>query len=110
MTDYFKHDTRTWTETHPGVLFCPLHRYHTGGGAGLFRVEAGAAIPEHDHATGEHGYVILGSGIFGDQLLSEGDAFWMDPGECHAIRASTNLVFFATSLPRTDASRAPPRK
>lgn len=102
MADYFKHDTRAWTETYPGVQFCPLHRYDNGGGAGLFRVEAGAVIPEHGHPTGEHGYVILGSGMFGDRLLSQGDAFWIGPGERHAIRASTSLVFFATSLPRAD--------
>ena len=102
MADYFENDTRTWTETRPGVHFCPLHRYSTGGGAALFRMEAGSALLEHDHPTGEHGYVIRGAGYFGDRLLSEGDAFWMHPGDRHAVRAKTELLFFATSLPGTD--------
>jgi quercetin dioxygenase-like cupin family protein len=101
MAEYFEHDTQVWTEIHPGVRFCPLHRYDNGGGAGLFRIRADAVIPEHDHPTGEHGYVIRGSGTFGDRILAQGDAFWMAPGESHAIRASTDLVFFATSLPRS---------
>ena len=102
VAEYFENDTRVWRETHPGVGFCPLRRYEGGGGAGLFRIEAGAVLPEHDHPTGEHGYVIHGSGYFGDRLLSQGDAFWVQPGERHAVRATTDLVFFATSLPRSD--------
>lgn len=60
-------------------------------------------MPEHNHATGEQGYVIEGTGVFGDRTLSAGDAFWMEAGERHDVRAVTELVFFAISLPRTES-------
>ena len=73
MVVYFPEAGRVRKEMHPGVLRCPLHRYGTGGGAALFRLEPGAEIPEHDHPSGEHGYVTTGTGVFGDRTLSAGD-------------------------------------
>jgi len=106
MATYYEADSRAWKEIHPGVFVSDLHRYATGGGAALFRLEPGATLPEHNHPTGEHGYVIEGSGMFGTYSLSFGDAFWMEVDEKHEIRALTRLVFFATSLPRTDERRS----
>jgi quercetin dioxygenase-like cupin family protein len=88
-------------QIHPGVFASELHRYGPGGGAALFRLEAGARMPEHTHPSGEHGYVIEGTGVFGDQTLSAGDAFWMDVDDRHHIHAITELVFLAASLPRS---------
>ena len=101
MPNYFSQSNRVWKEIYPGVRVSDLHRYPTGGGAALFAMEAGAAIPEHNHPTGEHGYVVEGEGLFGGQRLGEGDAFWMQINEVHDIHAVTDLVFFATSLPRS---------
>jgi quercetin dioxygenase-like cupin family protein len=100
VAKYFEYSTRAWRVLHPGAFVSDLHRYAAGGGAALFRLEAGATLPEHDHPTGEHGYVIQGSGMFGDRLLKEGDAFWIEVGERHEVRAISELAFFATSLPR----------
>lgn len=100
MAKYFEVKNRTWKEIYSGVFVSDLHRYPTGGGAALFRLNAGANMPVHDHSTGEHGYLIAGTGIFGDQTLNVGDAFWMDCGESHDVHAITELVFFATSLPK----------
>lgn len=100
MATCFESEKRSWREVYPGVFAFDLHRYPTGRGAALFRLSAGATIPEHDHPTGEHGYVISGSGLFGGRSLSAGDAFWMNPGESHDVRATSDLAFFATSLPR----------
>jgi quercetin dioxygenase-like cupin family protein len=101
MAEYFEVKNRTWKEIFSGVFISNLHRYQTGGGAALFRLSSGANMPVHDHPTGEHGYLIAGIGIFGDRTLSAGDAFWMDCGESHNIHAITELVFFATSLPKS---------
>ena len=103
MSAYFRQPSRVWNEVYPGVFASDLHRYATGGGAALFRLDPGARMPEHNHLTGEHGYVIEGTGVFGDQTLSAGDAFWMDVNERHDVRALTTLVFFAASLPRTNS-------
>lgn len=100
MAKYFEVKDRPWKEIYSGVFVSDLYRYPTGGGAALFRLDAGANIPVHDHPTGEHGYLITGTGLFADRTLSAGDAFWMDCGESHDIHAITELVFFATSLPR----------
>jgi quercetin dioxygenase-like cupin family protein len=43
---------------------------------------------------------------FGIAHLHVGDAFWMEPGETHSIRATEEMYFFATSLPRTDLGSA----
>ena len=102
MPSYYPLDSRAWKPLTEGVRVAELHRYARGGGAALFELEAGAILPEHDHPTGEHGYVIEGAGIFGDRALSAGDAFWMQEGDTHAIRATSKLVFFATSLPRPE--------
>jgi quercetin dioxygenase-like cupin family protein len=77
-----------------------LHRHTNGGGAALFRLEAGAAIPEHDHVAGEHVYIITGSLRFGRLFLAEGDALWVDPGEHHDVEALTDSVFLAVSPPK----------
>lgn len=100
MATYYLRSSREWKQIHPGVLVSDLHRYARGGGAALFELEPDAVLPEHGHPTGEHGYVIDGAGVFGTQRLSAGDAFWMASGDTHEIRATTRLVFFATSLPR----------
>ena len=100
MATYYPLDSREWKPFLQGVLVSDLHRYARGGGAALFKLEPGALLPEHGHPTGEHGYVIEGTGVFGDQSLSAGDAFWMEEGDTHAIRATSHLVFFAMSLPR----------
>jgi quercetin dioxygenase-like cupin family protein len=100
MSEYYHSSRRTWKEIHPGVFVSDLHRYPTGGGAALFRLEPGATLPNHNHPTGEHGYVIEGTGLFGGHSLSAGDALWMERNEEHEIRATTRLVFFATSLPK----------
>jgi quercetin dioxygenase-like cupin family protein len=100
LAAYYETISRSWKNMLPGVLVSDLHRYDTGGGAAIFQLEPGATLPEHDHPTGEHGYVIEGSGIFGERSLSAGDAFWMDVNERHQIRAVTRLVFFAASLPK----------
>ena len=102
MATYYPTISRAWKEIHPGVFLSELHRYSTGGGAALFKLEPGAILPDHTHPTGEHGYVIEGMGEFGAKSLSSGDAFWMDVNERHEIRAVTRLVFFATSLPKIE--------
>jgi quercetin dioxygenase-like cupin family protein len=98
---YFEESSRVWSEVHPGVFRSVLHRYDTGGGAALFRLDPGAQMPEHEHPSGEHGYVIAGTGVFGDRTLSAGDAFWMEIHERHNVRALTALLFIAVSAPRT---------
>ena len=102
MASYFQNSSRTWKEIHPGVLVSDFHRYGTGGGASLFLLEPDAVLPEHGHPTGEHGYVVKGTGMFGAQSLSGGDAFWMNVDEKHEVRAVTRLMFVAISLPRTE--------
>lgn len=77
MAEYFEVKNRTWKEIYSGMFVSNLHRYPIGGGAALFRLNAGTNLPVHDHPTGEHGYLIAGTGIFGDQTLSTGDAFWL---------------------------------
>ena len=100
MATYYPLASRGWKPIDVGVSVSDLHRYAKGGGAALFWLEPGAVLAEHGHPTGEHGYVIEGAGLFGAQRLSAGDAFWMEMGDTHEIRAITELVFFATSLPR----------
>ena len=100
MAHYYQQDLREWKEMHSGVLVSNLHRYIGGGGAAIFNLKPGAAIPNHDHPTGEHGYIIKGSGWFNDKLLSEGDAFWVDYNESHQVTTEQGLIFYATSLPR----------
>ena len=102
MSTYFRQAAREWREIHPRVFASDLHRHTGGGGAALFRLAPGAQMPEHNHTTGEQGYVIEGTGMFGDQLLCAGDAFWMEAGERHDVRAVTALVFFAISVPRKE--------
>lgn len=99
MAKYFEHVNRTWVEIAPRVFASDLHRYPSGGGAALFRLESGARMAEHAHPTGEHGYIISGVGEFGGRTLKAGDAFWMDIGDSHDVYAVTELVFLATSLP-----------
>jgi quercetin dioxygenase-like cupin family protein len=101
LATYFDSISRTWKEIGTGVYISELHRYPTGGGAAIFKLEPGAIVPEHNHPTGEHGYVIEGTGMFGSNRLEAGDAFWIDVNETHEIRAESRLMFFATSLPRT---------
>ena len=103
MAEYFDHTKRQWEEVYESVFVSDLHRYDGGGGAALFRMSAGASMPEHGHPTGEHGYVISGTGRFGERTLHAGDAFWMDAGDRHDVHAVTDLVFFAASLPRSTA-------
>lgn len=100
MATFYPVETRHWAEMYSGVLVSDFHRYETGGGAALFRMAKGSVIPEHDHPTGEHGYVVSGSGLFGGKVLRSGDAFWVGPGETHEVEALEELCFFATSLPR----------
>ncbi len=99
MATYFQAHSRAWRELHPGVFISELHRYAAGGGAALFKLEAGALLPFHNHSTGEHALVLEGTGMFGDQMLAVGDALWMERNEGHEVRAITALLFFATSLP-----------
>ena len=105
MAKYFDQTNREWVQIYPGIFVSDLHRYPTGGGAALFRMDAGARMSEHDHPTGEHGYVIEGEGDFGGRKLVAGDAFWMEVGEKYSINAITDLMFFATSLPKPERSK-----
>lgn len=102
MTAFFGADSLQSKELRPGVLAANLYRYAGGGGAAIFSLKAGASMPEHNHPTGEHGYIIAGQGRFGGELLSTGDAFWVGPNERHEVEAVTDLVFFACSLRRID--------
>lgn len=100
MAKYFDGASRVWDEIEPRAFASDFHRYTSGGGAAIFRMEMGARMPEHEHPTGEHGYVVAGVGKFGERTLEAGDAFWMDPGDRHDVVAVTDLVFLAISLPR----------
>lgn len=100
MAVFYQQDTREWQEMYPGVLVANFHRYQEGGGAAIFKLAPGAVIPTHNHPTGEHGYIIQGSGLFDGKLLQEGDAFWVDVNETHKVSTERGLIFYATSLPR----------
>jgi len=100
MALYYQEVSREWKEMYSGVFVSNFHRYQSGGGAAVFKLEPNAIIPEHNHPTGEHGYIIKGSGWFDDKYLSEGDAFWVDYNETHKVTTEQGLVFYATSLPR----------
>jgi quercetin dioxygenase-like cupin family protein len=89
-----------WRPAGPGVVSAALHRHANGGGAALFRLEAGATIPEHGHVAGEHVYVITGRLRFGQLSLAGGDALWVEPGEHHDVEALTEAVFLAVSPPK----------
>jgi quercetin dioxygenase-like cupin family protein len=82
------------------VVAAALHRHEHGGGAALFRIDAGGVMPEHDHIVGEHVYVVAGSVQFADIVLEAGDAMWVEPGERHEVRALTDAVFLAVSPPK----------
>jgi mannose-6-phosphate isomerase-like protein (cupin superfamily) len=101
ISTIFNEVKRSWVEAYPGVFVSHLHRYSTGGGDAVFHFIKNASIPEHGHPTGEYGYVISGAGNFGIAYLHAGDAFWMEPGKTHNIRATQEMYFFATSLPRS---------
>jgi len=102
MANYYLQYIREWKETYAGVFVSNFHRYNGGGGAAIFKLNPGAEIPEHNHPTGEHGYIIQGSGFFDNQLLSEGDAFWVNINETHKVTTESGLIFYATSLPKSE--------
>lgn len=100
MATVWRHDERVWEPLYPGVTTMSLHRHDDGGGAALFRMQAGAEIPLHDHAVGEHTYVIEGELDFGTTRLRAGDALWTEPGERHTVRASSDALFLGVAPPK----------
>ena len=100
MATVWKRDERVWTPMGPGVAFMDLHRHPEGGGAALFRLDAGASIPLHDHMRGEHTYVIEGELQMGALHVRAGDALWTEPGESHVVRAITDAIFIGIAPPK----------
>jgi quercetin dioxygenase-like cupin family protein len=100
MATIWRHDEREWEPLYPGVTTMSLHRHDDGGGAALFRMQAGAQVPLHDHSVGEHTYVIEGDLEFGAHRLRAGDALWTEPGESHTVRAITDALFLGVAPPK----------
>jgi quercetin dioxygenase-like cupin family protein len=99
VTTIWRRDAQQWMPTYPGVECMDLHRHPSGGGAALFRMVAGAIIPEHDHPRGEHTYVIAGELEMGEHRVGAGDALWTAPGERHRVRAITDAMFMGVAPP-----------
>jgi quercetin dioxygenase-like cupin family protein len=99
----WKREQRVWTAMGPGVAFMDLHRHVEGGGAALFRLEAGATIALHDHPRGEHTFVIEGELMMGEQRVRAGDALWTEPGERHVVQAITDAIFLGIAPPKRGA-------
>jgi quercetin dioxygenase-like cupin family protein len=100
MATVWRHDARVWEPIYPGVTTMRLHRHGDGGGAALFRLEAGAEIPLHGHDVGEHTYVIEGDLWMGSERLAAGDAVWTEPGETHVVRAISDALFLGVAPPK----------
>lgn len=79
-----------------------LHRHDDGGASALFRMQAGAEIPLHNHLVGEHTYVIEGELEFGTTLVRAGDVLWTEPGETHVVRALSDALFLGVAPPTGD--------
>jgi quercetin dioxygenase-like cupin family protein len=104
----WKKDQLEWRDFAPGVVSAALHRHEQGGGAALFKMSAGATLPEHDHFSGEHVYVLTGDVQFGSLRLEAGDALWVEPGERHDVRALTDATFLAVSPPKRNPLESSP--
>lgn len=100
MATVWRHDERQWQPMSPGVETVDLHRHADGGGAALFRIQAGTVIPLHEHVVGEHTYVIEGELDFNTLRVRAGDALWTEPGESHTVRAITDAVFLGVAPPK----------
>jgi quercetin dioxygenase-like cupin family protein len=101
MARVWRRDARAWDPLYPGVTTMDLHRHADGGGAALFRMQAGAEIPLHDHVLGEHTYVIEGELEFGTTRVSAGDILWTEPGETHVVRALSDALFLGVAPPQS---------
>jgi quercetin dioxygenase-like cupin family protein len=104
----WKKDQLEWRDIAPGVVPAALHRHEQGGGAALFKMSAGATLPEHDHVAGEHIYVLAGDLKIGSLSLETGDALWIEPGERHDVRALNDASFIAVSPPKRSPLVTPP--
>jgi quercetin dioxygenase-like cupin family protein len=100
MPTIWRRERLEWEALHPGVDAALLHRHPQGGGAALFRMKAGALMPEHGHVVGEQSYVVEGTIDFGEHRLEAGDAMWVEAGERHEVRAVTDAFFIAVAPPK----------
>ena len=56
----------------------------------LLRMDAGALLPDHDHASTEEIYLVQGDLKIGEQILGAGDYFRATPGARHGTPVSPN--------------------
>lgn len=60
----------------------------------LLKFEAGAGYPYHNHPAGEELFVLSGSAVIADTLLSAGDYLYTPPGFKHSVSTNTGCVLF----------------
>jgi quercetin dioxygenase-like cupin family protein len=86
----------------PGVTYTLLWQRH-GSSAGLLRLEAGAAVPEHHHSYAEHHVWLVDGRARVDGRMLEPGAYWhVPPGVSHSVSApaGTGCTLFYLYLRR----------
>jgi quercetin dioxygenase-like cupin family protein len=91
-----------WKRVYPGIGRIALRDdADTGAQTLLFRLDAGATYPEHDHPTGEDIYVLEGDMQIGDVSLVKGDYYRTPPGGRNSNSSKNGCTVLVVTWPRT---------
>lgn len=97
---YLKVDQLPWQETRfPGVTMKVLvEDKDTGLVTGLFKFEAGAKLPYHEHVAIEQSYVIEGSLVDDEGEATAGNFVWRPAGNRHDAHSPNGCVVLSMFL------------
>lgn len=87
---------RKWYNIAPGISINTISQdLKAKTQTSIWRVQAGAVIPEHDHNNQEECIVLKGMIRIGDHILNEGDLHIMEAGSHHEpLHAVTDALLY----------------